>query len=289
MQISKVDAPSCRGGENPLWDSGGQVLYYIDNSGMKIHCHDPESGRNQSWQLPEVITTLGLRERGGAVVTLTSGIQFFDFHTGELQMVQPLGTPPDYVYNDGVVDRSGRFLIGASTNKFDDPQPDGGLFRLDVDHSLHRLDSGIHFSNSNSLSPDGNSLYFSDSWLKTAFAYDYDSETGAVSNRRTFVNTNSLGGLPDGAAVDVHGNVWIAIYGGAKIAVFRPDGSLMRSIDMPVSLVSSVAFGGPNLDRLFVTSIAEGALGEPVEEGAGDLYVVDGLKAHGLPENLFGG
>lgn len=289
MLISRVMAPSCQGGENPLWDHAAQALYYVDNTGMKVHRHDPASGENRSWDMPNVITTLALRKSGGAVVTLRSGIHFLDFETGSLELLHPLGDPPPYVYNDGRVDQHGRFLIGASTSQFDNPTTDGGLFRLDPDHSLHKLDEGIHFSNSPCFAPDGRTFYFSDSWLKTTYAYDYDPASGAVSNRRVFADTTELGGLPDGAAVDAEGRVWIAVYGGGKIAAYRPDGSLDCCIDMPVKLVSSVAFGGPNLDRLFVTTIAHGALGEPFEAGAGDLYVVDGLGSRGQPETAYAG
>jgi sugar lactone lactonase YvrE len=155
--------------------------------------------------------------------------------------------------------------------------------------SLTRIESGIHFSNSPCWSPDGRTFYFSDSWLRTTFAYDYNAAAGTVSNRRSFVDTTSLGGLPDGATVDAAGRLWLAIYQGGKVAAFRPDGTLERVIDMPVKLVSSVAFGGRDLDRLFVTTIQHGSLGEPVEDGAGDLYVIDGLGAKGRPEHRFAG
>lgn len=289
MIITKLDAPHCRGGENPMWDVARQVLHYIDNSGMKVHTYDPASGTSRTLDMPAVITTLVLRQGGGAVVTLRTGIHFLDLESGELELIHPLPDPPPHVYNDGKVDSRGRFVIGASTANFANPAPDGGLFRLDPDRTLTRLDSGIHFSNSPCWSPDGSTFYFSDSWLKTTYAYDYDAETGSVSNRRPFVDTSELGGLPDGATVDAEGLYWVAVYGSGKIAAYRPDGSLAQIIDMPVKLVSSVMFGGPDLDRLFVTTIEQGALGEPVEDGAGSLYVIDGLAANGLPEHHFAG
>jgi sugar lactone lactonase YvrE len=239
--------------------------------------------------MPSVITTLVLRKGGGAAVTLRTGIHFLDLHSGALELVLPLADPPPFVFNDGKVDSRGRFMIGASTANFAEPGPDGGLFRFDPDHRLKQLDSGIHFSNSPCWSPDGQTFYFSDSWLKTTYAYDYDIETGATSNRRSFVNTSELGGLPDGATVDARGFYWVAVYGAGKIAAYRPDGTLARTVDMPVKLVSSVMFGGSELDRLFVTTIEHGALGEPAEEGAGDLFVIDGLGARGRPEHRFAG
>jgi len=289
MQISCVEAPTCVGGENPLWHQASGSLFYIDNTGMKIHRHDPDSGENHTWDMLEVITTLAFREGGGGVVTLRSGIHLLDFESGKLELLHPLPDPPPHVYNDGRVDGQGRFLIGASTATFDAPKADGGLFRLDTDRTLHKLDGDIHFSNSPCFSPDGRTFYFSDSWRKTTYVYDYDPATGSAINRRVFVDTAELGGLPDGATVDAEGRVWIAIYGSGKIAAYAPDGRLERTVEMPVKLVSSLAFGGADLDRLFVTTIAQGALGEPFESGAGNLYVVDGLGVRGQAEHAYAG
>jgi sugar lactone lactonase YvrE len=289
MKITRLAAPECKGGENPMWDAQRGELHYIDNAGWKVHSYNPESGATRTLDMPCTITTLVLRRGGGAVVTLRNGIHFLDLDSGALDLIDPLPEPPPYVFNDGKVDSRGRFLIGASTANFAAPTPDGGLFRLNPDQTITRLDSAIHFSNSPCWSPDEKTFYFSDSWIETTFAYDYDIETGAVANRRPFVNTRELGGLPDGATVDAGGLYWVAVYQGGKIGAYRSDGSLERAIDMPVKLVSSVAFGGPDLDRLFVTTIAHGSLGEPAEEGAGALYVIDGLGAKGRPENSFAG
>jgi len=294
MEITKLDAPRCGGGENPMWDVARQVLHYIDNSGMKVHTYDPASGKSRTLDMPAVITTLVLRQGGGAVVTLRTGIHFLDLESGELELIHPLPDPPPHVYNDGKVDQRGRFIIGASTADFTNPGPEGGLFRLDPDLSLTRLDSGIHFSNSPCWAPDGKTFYFSDSWLDTTYAYDYDVETGTVSNRRPFVNTGELGGLPDGATVDADGRYWVAVFRGGKIAAYKPDGTLDRAIDMPVPLVSSVAFGGPEFDTLYVTTIAHDVTqGDADNEGgddeAGCLFAIDGLGVRGLAEPLFAG
>jgi sugar lactone lactonase YvrE len=284
MQITRVETPPVDGGEGPLWDVAEQALYFIDNTGQKIHRLDPASGTTRTWAVPSVITALALRESGGAVVTLRTGIHAFDFETGQLAAIAPLADPPPYVFNDGKVDRRGRFILGASTANFHAPKPDGGLFSLGADGRPRRLDSGVHFSNGPCFSPDDKTLYFADSWLKRIYAYDYDIETGETANRRVFANTEDLGGLPDGATVDADGLVWAAIYGGGKIAAFRPDGKLERVVATPVRLTSSVGFGGPGLDRLYVTTIMHGVHGDPVEQGAGDLYVIDGLGARGTAE-----
>lgn len=292
ITITRLDAPVCQGGENPLWDDRRQLLHYIDNSGRKVHAFDPATGTARTLEMPGVITTLVLRGGGGAVVTLRSGIHFLDLDTGALQPVHPLPDPPPFVYNDGKVDAHGRFLIGGSTANFADPGPDGGLFRLDPDGTLTQLDAGIHFSNGPCWSPDGGTFYFSDSWIGTTFAYDYDMHGGRVFNRRVFADVGALGGLPDGATVDAEGRVWIAVFRAGRIAAFHPDGQLCRLIEMPVKHVSSVAFGGPRLDRLFVTTIAHDVASggsEVADEAAGSLYVIDGLGIRGRPEPAFAG
>lgn len=296
MRITRLEAPRCAGGENPMWDPAKQVLHYIDNSARKVHTYDPASGTARTLEMPAGITTLVLRQGGGAVVTLRSGVHFLDLDTGALEAVHPLPDPPPHVFNDGKVDVRGRFIIGASTANFANPGPDGGLFRLDPDRSLTRLDAGVHFSNSPCWSPDGTTLYFSDSWISTTYAYDYEVETGGVSNRRPFVNTSDLGGLPDGATVDADGLFWVAVFRAGKIAAYRPDGALERLIDMPVKLVSSVAFGGPELDRLYVTTIAHDVAGAAhgndhgtPDEQAGSLFVIEGLGVRGRAEPSFAG
>ncbi len=291
MEIHRVNTSHCAGGENPLWDVETQSLYFIDNSGRKIHCYNPVSGTTQSWAVPENITALALRGGGGAIITLRSGIYALDLSSNALEAIAPLANPPPLIYNDGKVDQRGRFIIGGSTASVLDPKPDGGLFRLDPDYSLHKLDGGIHFSNGPCWSPDAKTLYFSDSWLNRVYAYDYDIATGAIANKRLFVETAALGGVPDGATVDSEGCYWTAIYGGAKIASFKPGGELERVVEMPVQLVSSVMFGGPNLDLLYVTTIEcrHDKPTDDIEPGAGDVYVVEGLGVRGLPEAHFAG
>ena len=156
-------------------------------------------------------------------------------------------------------------------------------------YAVRKLDSGVTFSNSPCFSPDGRTLYFADSFLYSLYAYDYDPETGEVSNRRLFADTRPLGGMPDGSTVDADGLVWMAVFETGKIAAFRPDGSVERLVDVPVKLVSSVAFGGPDLDRLYFTCLDPSFMQKPAEVGGGEVHVIDGLGARGLPEPRYAG
>jgi L-arabinonolactonase len=290
MRIERVAVERCGLGEGAVWDAEEGALYYLDIFGRRVFRHDPQSGATRSWEVPGHVGSMGLRAGGGAVLAMHDTLHALDFASGAIEkLAGPVFDRPDVTVNDGAVDRRGRFVFGGCSAGMDNPRPIGGLYSLDTQRRVTRLDSGIHQSNSHCFSPDGRTLYASDSFTYTTFAYDYDLDTGAVSGKRVFANTEALGGRPDGSAVDSEGRVWISIFEGAKIAAFLPDGKLDRVIDMPVRLISSVAFGGPDLDRLYVTTIDPTQFGWAEEPGSGFLYVVEGLGARGVAESRFAG
>ena len=147
-----------------------------------------------------------------------------------------------------------------------------------------RIADDITFSNGTCFSPDGATLYFADGARHAIYAYDYDTQTGRAGARRLVADTSALGGMPDGATVSADGRLWVAINPGGKVAAYRPDGTLDQVINLPTARPGSVSFGGAGLDRLFVTTLDPVCFGEPADEAAGYLYVVDGLDACGLPE-----
>jgi sugar lactone lactonase YvrE len=289
LKISRVDTAHCLLGEGPVWDAATHSLYFLDIGRKRIHRYDPHEGTTRSWETPSAAGALALTQAGGAVLAMGDSICTLDFETGALAPIVNARQPPHAVFNDGKVDRSGRFVLGSCCTNLANPQPIGGVFSLGTDRQIVRLESGILFSNGPCFSPDGRTFYFSDSGRHACYAYDYDNEAGTLSNKRLFADTRSLGGMPDGATVDCDGVVWIAIFKGGKIAAFRPDGSLERVVEMPVKLSVSVMFGGDRLDQLFVTTIDPAFFQEAPEEGAGDLYVIEGLGARGLPEPRYAG
>lgn len=165
-----------------------------------------------------------------------------------------------------------------------------GLYLLDSDRSVQQIEDGITVTNGPRWSRDGRTFYVADSWLRTIFAYDYDLETGAIRNRRAWASTEGLAGIPDGATVDVDGCLWSALVYGGKLARFRPDGRLDRLIDFPVKNLTSVSFGGANLDRLYVTSMGRPIKGvAPSEPEAGAVFGVTGLGTNGVLEPRYAG
>jgi L-arabinonolactonase len=290
VRIQRTNAPRCGVGEGPVWDVREQALYCVDILGKVVHRYDPASGESRTWNVGKVIGSMALRERGGAVVALQDGLYTLDFESGAVEPhARPANPNPRAQFNDGKVDRRGRFLVGSGDSKLRDTQPIGSLYRLDADASLTELDTKIAISNGPCWSADNKTFYFSDSLIYAIYAYDYDIETGAVANRRLFADTRALGGIPDGATVDRDGLMWMAICEGAKVVAFNPNGKVERVIDMPVRLTASVMFGGPDLDLLYVTTIDPTLLGRPAEDGGGDTWVIEGLGARGIPEPRYAG
>jgi sugar lactone lactonase YvrE len=289
VKIGRVDTRHCLVGEGPVWDVTEQALYFVDIVGRKVHRFDPADGETRSWDVPSVIGSMALRESGGAVVALKDGIHALDLVSGETSPIALPSQESRVQFNDGKVDRRGRFVVGSGDSDLRDTRYVGALYSLGGDGALTVLDRGIAIANGPCWSPDDRTLYFSDSLPCSIFAYDYDIETGAVANKRLFADTRGLGGIPDGATVDRDGLVWMAICEGAKVVAFRPDGKIERVVPMPVKLPASVMFGGPDLDLLYVTTIDPTLLGRPAEEGAGGMFVIEGLGARGLAEPRYVG
>lgn len=188
------------------------------------------------------------------------------------------------------MDKRGRFIAGSMDTM--EAGPNGALYRVDPDLSVHKLDDGIIVSNGPCWSPDGKIFYFADTWTGEIWAYDYDLDTGRVSNRRTFAKVDtSEGGAADGSTVDAEGYVWNALVYGGKLVRYAPDGSVDRVIDMPVKKVTSVNFGGPDLDILYVTSMAKPPLPRFPGDGQarGALFAIHDLGVRGVEEPRFGG
>jgi L-arabinonolactonase len=291
MKLRRVGTVHCVVGAGPVWDVLDQLLYFVDLTSGLLWRYDPARETFAKWKMQSPIGSLALREGGGAVVALQDGFHRFSFHNNT---TAPICNPqPDdrTQFNDGKVDRCGRFVAGTRMRSLEETAQLGRLYSLDADQKTTQLDEGFGLPNGPCWSPDGRTFYFANSLLRKIFAYDYDLDSGKVSNRRVFADVTPFGGLPDGATVDVEGRVWVAICGGAKIVCFDPQGQVVRVIDMPVPFVSSVMFGGPELDKLYVTSIDGAALGRDVPQDAlsGGLFVIDGLGVRGLAEPRFAG
>jgi L-arabinonolactonase len=263
-------------GEGPLWDVDEQRLYWIDSFDGRVFRCTADGRELRAWDVPQKIGSMCLRQSGGAIVSLARGFHALDFKTGEVSLIHdPEPDKPNNRLNDGKVDKQGRFVAGSMDTM--EEGPNGALYRLDPDLKVTKL---------------GGTFYFTDTWSGEISAYDYDQKTGSVSNKRTFCRrSREDGGGFDGATVDAEGCLWSAHVYVGQLVRYRPDGSVDRVIDMPVKKVTSVMFGGPNLDILYVTSMAKPPLPRFPGDGVlrGSLFAIYDLGVRGLPEPRFAG
>lgn len=288
MKIEQLVDCNTTLGEGPLWDVDQQRIYWIDSFGDKVFRATENGTEVETWDVPDHIGSMALRKDGeSAVIALRTGFHWLDLRSGEVELIHDPEADNDKTrLNDGKVDRQGRFLAGSMDMREEEPQ--GALYRLDTDLSCHRIETGIMVSNGPCWSPDGGTFYFTDTWSGEFWSYDYDTKKGTVSNRRTFCRIEGDGAL-DGATVDSEGFLWNAQVYGGEIVRYTPSGEVDRRIEMPVKKVTSVMFGGPNLDILYVTSMAKPPLPHLPEDGplGGSLFAIHDLGIQGIPERRF--
>jgi sugar lactone lactonase YvrE len=241
-------------GECPRWHPVEKALYWTDIYEPSLNRFDPKTRENRSWKMPERVGCFAFRKDGGLIAGMQSGIFFvelgaqvsvrrvFDFEPGN----------PDSRFNDGRCDPSGRFWAGTMVEALD--KRVGVLWRFDPDGRCHRMVDNLICPNGLAFSPDGRTLYHSDSRQDYVFAWDLDAASGAIRNQRIYLAMDMTEGRPDGAAVDAEGCYWICHVGGWRVARYTPDGKIDRVIGLPVQRPTMCAFGGDNLDVLYVTS-----------------------------------
>lgn len=270
-------------GESPLWDHREGRLFWVDSIAPAICSSDGEGGDIHEWATPQAVGSIALA-REGLLVALADGFYRFDPAEGSCEcIVRPdLGDPP-VRFNDGKADRQGRFISGTM-------RPDAAestaarLFRLDPDGRAVQIEGGYALTNSICFSPDGATLYFSDSHEGLVRAYDYDTATGTPSNRRTLIETRPLGSVPDGATVDADGCLWIAMVQAQKLLRVSPAGEPLAEIETPMPFPACPAFGGAGLATLYVTAIGSSGSLTTDHPDAGRTIAITGLPAPGLPE-----
>ena len=288
MKITRLPLPRCSIGEGPVWDVAEQALYYIDILEKRVFRWDPATDDLKTWDVPDIVGSMALREQGGGVVALGTGVHALDFATGAVEPLALLDPPdPELQLADGKVDRAGRFVFGISHRTMKEPR--GGLFSLGPERKLTQLDGDVFLGNGPCWSPDDRTLYHADSLRHLIYAYDYDLGTGAATHRRPFFDSSPWGPIPDGATVDADGNLWTAICEGGVVLCLSPAGEVLREIAFPTRIPASVMFFGPALDRLFVPTIDPSFLGREASPDDGYCFVIDGLGVRGLPEPRYRG
>ncbi|QJE03492.1 SMP-30/gluconolactonase/LRE family protein [Massilia forsythiae] len=266
----------CSVGESPLWCARQAAWYWVDIAAMTIWRLDAASGRLASWQTTEKVASIALTESGGLIAGMESGIFSLELGSSGMAAQRKLGAPPGGMgpgmrFNDGRCDRQGRFWSGTMFADIAANRPLGNLHRYTVRDGVSApVVSGLLVQNGLAWSPDGRTMYLSDSHpqRQLVWAFDYDPDDGVPSGQRLFVDMQTLPGRPDGAAVDSDGCYWICGNDGGCVLRFTPDGKLDRRVDVPMLKPSMCSFGGAGLDTLLVTSIAVGKTEGDVWAGA---------------------
>ncbi|WP_326523573.1 SMP-30/gluconolactonase/LRE family protein [Sphingomonas sp.] len=271
-------------GESPLWDGAAARLWWVDALAGRIHSSEAEGGDARYWQLDKPVGSIGLASGGGLIAALADGFYRFDPANGGTEVIAcPTLGEGAIRFNDGKADRQGRFLSG--TILMAENGPDGTLWQLHADGTAVCVERGFRLANALCFSPAGDRLYFADSLEGIVRRYPYDPETGALGAAEPFIDCREHGSAPDGATVDADGNVWIALVQAQALLCVGADGGVLRRIDVPIPYPSCPAFGGPKLDTLYVTSIADsGHRLKSDHPDAGRIAVVRGLDVPGIAE-----
>ncbi len=243
-------------GEGPLWDEQKQILYWTDIDGQKTYRFLWNERRHELLHDGFQVNGWCIQQAGGFVVTNSSGIWLWD-PGSKPRLLAAEADGKDCVMNDCIADPEGRVYSGSYHYNPAGHALPSFLFCLDTNGSVHVADEGIQFSNGLAFSPDGTTLYFSDTVARCVYAYRWHRESGKLTDRRVFVRLRREEGFPDGLTVDAEGYLWCAHWFGGCITRYDPDGKRERRVITPAAQTSSLAFGGPNLDVMFITSAAK--------------------------------
>jgi sugar lactone lactonase YvrE len=269
-------------GEGPVWSESWGGLRWVDMLAGDVLTLDA-SGSVQRRHVGTIAAALRPRAGGGAVIALERGFALED-PDGELTTLPQLWPDPSIRFNEGACDPDGRFYCGSMA--YDERPGAGALYRLDPDGTVRTVLTGVTISNGLDWTPDGSAAYYVDTPTRTISRLGYDSDAG-LTGRQTFVVVDDAHGLPDGLTVDAAGGVWVACFGGGAVRRYSPAGELDSLIELPVGNVTACTFGGPELDRLFITTSRQG-LAPAQQPAAGALFVVS-PGVTGRPARPYGG
>lgn len=273
-------------GESPLWNELEQALYWVDIRRPALRRLDHASGRVETWAMPDLVGSIAFCDDGRLLVALPDRIAAFD---PVAQTLVTIALPPTQIpghrFNDGRCDRQGRFWVGTMHNLT--RAPEGVLYRLGPEGGLVPKHGGVCIPNSLAWSPDGRTMYFADSLRYTIFAYDFDPASGEMSGERVFA-TSQAPAFADGSTVDAEGCLWNAEFNGGRVVRYAPDGRIDRVVEVPTHRPTCCAFGGPNLDILFITTASQQMSADEIARQplAGSLLAMD-AGVRGLPEPRF--
>ena len=293
-EVNDVLAAQAILGECPVWSVKEQVLYFADILAPAIHRFDPVSGEHKLLPMPEHTGCFGLREKGGFIAAMRTGIFLLDKEGNVEKKVADSPTEPSKSrFNDGRVDPWGRFWCGTIWEPRD--SLNGKLCRVDSNLNCEVKAGDVLVSNGLAFSPDKQSMFHSDTPNHVLYRYPLDVQTGEITAPREVVRNfekpsegQIYGGRPDGAAFDSEGCYWSAQFDGGRVLRLSAQGEILAEVMLPVRWPTMVAFGGADLKTLFITSSRENRTEEELKQYplSGDVFAVR-VQVAGCPEPLF--
>ena len=270
--------------EGPVWVARDKALWFVDIKGHKVYRYNPESPHGIYWgcDMPEQVGFALPYEGGRFIVGLQSGLHWLFPETGETTpLLNPEPGLPGNRLNDGTVDPKGRLWFGTMDD--DEVEPTGSFYRLRADGSCERQAPRFPITNGPAFSPDGKTIYYTDT-LAGVIHTAQVSDLGRLSGHKVFATIPNAEGYPDGLAVDAEGCVWTGLYKGWAVRRYSPKGELLETVPFPVSAITKIAFGGPDLKTVFCTTANKHLSPDDFanEPGAGDLYSFK-VSVPGLP------
>lgn len=275
--------------ESPWWDAARAELLWVDLFAGEIHRFDPASGRDRSVEVGQPVGMVAGRQSGGVVCAVKDGVGFADLDEGTFTLVAPIESNIlGNRMNDGACDATGRLWVGTMATNL---APFAGtLYCVTPELVVAPMLTEVSISNGLDWSPDGRTFYFIDSPTRRVDVCDFEITTGEIRNRRTLLHTPDDDATPDGMAVDLEGTLWVAMWDGGCVRRYSLSGELIEIVKLPVTRVTSVAFGGAQMDQLFITTARNGLSPKQLhsEPLAGAIFVVE-PKVTGPSPHLFGG
>ena len=276
-------------GEGPVWDAGRRALLWVDIVRKRIHIWEPDARTHSELEVDRPVGAVVPRAAGGAVAALGQGFAYVDLDDGRIEQFLDLGlTDPSVRMNDAKCDRQGRFWAGTMSETL--AEGAGSLYCLDTDGALSLVIPGVTVSNGLDWSPDNRTMYFIDTLRYGVDAFDFDAQTGSVSNRRRLISIPEPEGLADGLTVDGDGCIWVALCFGGAVRRYTPSGRLDATVRLPITMATSCTFGGNGYRTLYITT-GRSALADEERRRqplAGSVFSTE-PGVDGLPPTPYGG
>nr|XP_040049170.1 regucalcin isoform X1 [Gasterosteus aculeatus aculeatus]XP_040049180.1 regucalcin isoform X1 [Gasterosteus aculeatus aculeatus] len=295
VKVECVVKESASIGEGPVWEESEQTLMFVDITGQKIHRWSPSTNQIQSLETGGTVGFVVPRRSGGYVAGVGRSIVAVDWSTQVMtSLVVVDEDKTNNRLNDGKVDPIGRLLAGTMGREEQpaEVRKQGSLFSVNFDLSVTKHLSQVDISNGMDWSLDQKTFFYIDSLSLTVDAFDYDTNSGEIGNRRVVYRMEKGEGLPDGMTVDSDGCLWVACYNGGRVINIDPvTGVRLQTVSLPVTKTTSCCFGGPDYSDLYVTSACLGLneSGRRQQPLAGSTFRVTGLGVKGQPSNAFSG